>query len=89
MPCAWSLFPGSLAEHTSILEARALLAYMRLCVREGRVSQRLLVVVDSGVVKIAWRKGRSSSRGLNFVLRQLGGVCLASDLYLEVLAMRL
>ena len=77
--------PFRMAEHINIWEAWALLAYVRLCVREGRVSQRLLVIVDSGVVKGAWRKGRSSSRGLNFVLRQWGGICLANDLYLEVL----
>ena len=38
-------------EHTNILEARALLQYVRLCVKEGRVCQRLIVIIDSGVVK--------------------------------------
>ena len=33
-----------------LLEAQALLSYIRLCVREGRVSQRI-IVVDPGVVK--------------------------------------
>jgi hypothetical protein len=72
-------------EHINILEARALLSYVQLCVRERRSGQRLIVVVDSGVVKGAVRKFRSSSRGLNFVLRQLGALCLAYDLYLELL----
>ena len=43
-----------------------------------------MVVIDSGVVKEALRKFRSSSRSLNFVLRQLAGLSLAYDLYLEV-----
>ena len=68
-----------------MLEARGLLAYVKLLVREGRTGQRVIVVVDSGVVKGAVRKFRSSSEGLNFVLRQLAGYCLGADLYLEIL----
>jgi hypothetical protein len=75
----------NIPEHINILEARALLDYVRLCVREKRVSQRIIVIIDSGVVKGAVRKFRSSSKGLNHVLRQLAGLCLACDLYLELL----
>ena len=84
----WSILVASafrVPEHINILEARALLGYVRLCIRERRTSQRLLVVIDSGVVKGAVRKFRSSSHGLNFVLRQLAGLSLAYDLYIELL----
>ena len=77
VPLPWQIvgsIPFRFSEHINVLEARALLSYIRLCVREGRVSERLLVIIDSGVVKGSLRKFRSSSRSLNFVLRQLAGV---------------
>ena len=49
------------------------------------MSARILVVIDSGVVTGALCKFRSSSRGLSFVLRQLAGLSLGFDLYIEVL----
>ena len=69
----WSSLGGSafkIPDHINVLEVRALLAYVKLLVREGRTGQRVIVVVDSGVVKGADRKFRSSSKGLNFVPRQ-------------------
>ena len=75
--------PFRLLVETNVLEG--LLSYIRLCVREGRVSQHIIVVVDSGVVKGAVRKFRSSSRDLNFALRPLAALSLAKDLYAEVL----
>ena len=77
--------PFRIPDHVNIVEARALLVYIRLCVREGRISERILIVIDSGFVKGALRKLRSSSRGLNFVFRQLAGLSLGCDLYIEVL----
>ena len=68
-------FPFRFPAHIEFLEAQGLLSYIRLCVREGWVSQRIIVVVDSGVVKEAVLKFRSSSRGLNFALRQLVRFC--------------
>ena len=84
----WSSLGGfafKIPNHINVLEARALLVYVKLLVREGRAGQRVIVVVDAGVVKGAVRKFRSSSKGLNFVLRQLAGYCLGADLYLEIL----
>ena len=62
-----------------------MLAYIQLCVQQGRTSERILVVNDSGVVKGGLRRFRSSSWGLNLVLRQFAGLSLACDLYIEVL----
>ena len=51
----------------NILEAHALLSYIRLCVREARVVQRSIVVVELGIVKGTVRKCRSSLRGIENV----------------------
>ena len=48
-------------------------------------SQRVIVSVDSGVVKGAVRKFRSSSRRLNSVLRRRAALCLAANVNVEVL----
>jgi hypothetical protein len=68
-----------------VLEAHALFEYVRWCVGQGHVGQRLVIVVDSGVVKSAIRKFRSSSRVLNHVLRRIASLCLCYDIYVEVL----
>ena len=68
--------PFSFPAHINILEAQALLSCIRLCVQEGKVSQRIIVVVDSWVVNGAVRK---------LMLRQLAALSLANDLYIEVL----
>ena len=49
--------PFRLSEHTNVLEVRALLLYIRLCVREGRVRERLLIAFRR--CKGALRKFRS------------------------------
>ena len=72
-------------DHINLLEAMALLTLIaRLC--KSKISHsRVLVLVDSAVLKGAATKGRSSSYRLNTLLRRLTAYLLGYDLYVELL----
>ena len=75
-------------EHINIEEARALLAYVRWNLRsKSRFGHRLLILLDSRVVIGAATKGRSSSRGLNRVIRQLAALCFVGGFVLHLIFM--
>ena len=66
------------------MEGRALLRYVRWILRsKKRFGHRLVVLLDSKVVIGAVTKGRSSSRPLNALLRQLAALCFAGGLVLH------
>jgi hypothetical protein len=69
----------------NLLEAHGLLFHIRWVIKHGYHDTRIVVIVDSGFLKGAVRKFRSSSKALNFILRQMGGLCLGFGIYLEVL----
>ena len=68
--------------HIKVLELVAFFNYLRACVRRpGNHSSRILHVVDSRVASCVIAKGRSSSCKLNRILRRVGALLLASDVY--------
>ena len=69
--------------HINILEESVL---YRLCswIAKGGAPKRLVVLVDSNVVRGATSKGRSSSRGLSPILRRLCSLCVAAAIYFTV-----
>lgn len=69
------------SSHINILE---LSVVVRLAVRLVRlgVSARVVVFVDSNVVKCAAAKGRSSSKALARLLSRLSVLCVIGGLYL-------
>ena len=54
--------------HINVLELLMVWMMLKRLARSGATRQRVLVLVDSGVVKGAGTKGRSSARALNFYL---------------------
>ena len=73
-------------EHISIEEARALLAHVRWILRsKSRFGHRLVILVDGRVVIGAATTGRSSSRCLNRVIRQLTVLCFVGGLVLHLI----
>lgn len=71
--------------HINIEEARALAWSVReRLVRPGELGHRVLHAVDSTAVAGSVRKGRSSSRQLNRVLRKIFGLALGGNLELFV-----
>ena len=87
VPQAWKFFFAfdfKYAAHINVLELLTLLTLVARLARDGLTSKRLIVLVDSYVVKGCATKGRSSSHSLNFLLRKLTGLCLAHDIYLEL-----
>ncbi len=69
------------AEHINALECRAVLLALRWRARQPlRHSGRFLHLVDSRVTMGAIGKGRSGSRSLRHVLRQVASTCLAANL---------
>ena len=69
-------------QHINILELVALSNYLRACVRvPGNHSSRILHVLDSRVASCVIAKGRSSSCKMNRILRRVGALMLASDVY--------
>ena len=67
-----------------ILELSAVVIFISRLVH-GRVrAARVVVLVDSALVKGAGSKGRSSSKALNRLLTKVCGVCLRSDLVMEL-----
>ena len=71
--------------HINIEEAAALVRYVRWLLRAAaRQGHRVVVLIDSRVVLGAAAKGRSSSKGLNRLLRQLAALTFAGDLVLHL-----
>jgi hypothetical protein len=69
-------------QHINVLELVAFYNYIRACCNiADNHSFRFLHVVDSRVVSCVLAKGRSSSSKLNRVLRRVGALLLAGDLY--------
>ena len=88
IPLRWQVVSGfdfKHPAHINILEAIALLTCVFRLAKSGLHSRRVIILIDSGVVKGAATKGRSSSRQLNHVLRKIAGLLFAHDLYLELL----
>ena len=68
--------------HINVLEVRAFVNFLRKSLESGSLARsRFVHVVDSMVAAAVIAKGRSSSKALNFGLRQLAGLCLAGDSY--------
>ena len=67
-------------EHITILETRATFALHRNVARSSR-GMRYFVLPDNTPSMGALAKGRSCSRRLNAVLRRVGALLLAADLY--------
>ena len=75
-------YPWSEAGHINVLEVLAFLNFVRQSTGSGALqSTRFVHVVDSMVASAVVAKGRSSSRTLNFRLRQLAGLLLTADAY--------
>ena len=70
--------------HIILLELTTPVTYIKRVVKQGLRDMRIIVLVDSAVVKGRVTKGRSSARSSNFGLRQLAGYFLAHNLYVEV-----
>ena len=88
MNCDWEVclsrpFTGS--RHINLLELDALIMLVKRLKRQGESDIRIIVAVDSRVVVGAVAKGRSSSRKLNFRLRQLAALSLEMGIYVDLL----
>ena len=66
--------------HNNIQEAKTVLWAVERCVRAGERSAICVIYTDSLVVKGAFDKGRSSSRGLNRMCRRHAALCAAFGL---------
>ena len=87
MPLSWKTCLRHVfrfANHINVLEAQAVLLWLKRIVKQNISGKRILVLIDSAVVKGAVTKGRSSSVILNRVIRQMAGLALSYGLFLEV-----
>ena len=76
---AW---PWQEEQHINVLEAQALLTYMRRKARDlSQRDQRYVHVLDSRVVTAVLAKGRSRSRRLSRIARRIMAVSIAANLY--------
>lgn len=85
IPCHWrwrvAVAYKRTGQHINVLELEAILASLRFRVgRLGDVEQRVVHFSDSQVCISVLVKGRSSSRQLNFVLKKINALVLASGL---------
>ena len=73
--------------HINLKELRAVKAYLRRRARKGPTGsgERIIILCDSRVVVGALGHGRSSSTGMNRMLRQLLPIIIGSHLYPIVL----
>eukprot|EP00438_Fugacium_kawagutii_P005971 Skav202222 [mRNA] locus=scaffold2694:32189:41526:+ [translate_table: standard] len=67
--------------HINVLELSVVLRLVSRLARQ-RVYGRVVVLVDSNVVRCAASKGRSSARSLMKVLRRISALCVVCGLYL-------
>ena len=65
--------------HINIMELSAVVRLVAGCVKKGK-SLRLVILVDSNVLKCASAKGRSSSRALSRILSRLAALCVVGGL---------
>ena len=87
MPLDWQVafrYVFRFQKHINVLEAQAVLIWFKRLAKQRFQNQRVIILVDSAVVKGAVTKGRSGSRVLNKVLRQLAAICLAHNFYCEL-----
>lgn len=81
---AWALesvWEFRVSSHINLLELSAVLRLVHRLVKKGKAC-RVVVLVDSNVVRCAASKGRSSSRALTRLLCRLAALCLAGGIYL-------
>ena len=81
---AWSLesvWEFRVSSHINFLELSAVVRLVQRLVRKGKAC-RVVVLVDSNVVRCAASKGRSSSRALTKLLSRLAALCLVGGVYL-------
>ena len=82
---AWSTvqsYKWQATQHINVLELAAFFNFIKCVVREnGLVGQRFFHVLDSRVSSCVVAKGRSSSTMLNRILRLIGALLLAADIY--------
>ena len=80
----WQLveaWPFKAPHHINILEMAAVLKLVKNLVKK-RLSCRVVVFVDSNVIRCAVNKGRSSSHALSSMLKQLGALAVGGGIYL-------
>ena len=80
----WSLdsvWTFRISAHINVLELSSVLKLVNRLVRAGK-ALRVVVLVDSNVIKCAASKGRSSSRALSRFLVRLAALAVAGGLYL-------
>lgn len=80
----WSLdsvWTFRISAHINVLELSSVLKLVNRLVRAGK-GLRVVVLVDSNVIKCAASKGRSSSRALSRFLVRLAALAVAGGLYL-------
>ena len=75
---------GRECPHINVLELRAVLSLIKKLAARGAHDCRVLVLIDSRVALGALGKGRSSSRQINRVLRQVAALALYTGIVVEV-----
>ena len=75
-----SVWTYRVSSHINILELEAVLRLIHKLVKRG-VSLRLVILIDSNVVRCAASKGRSSSKALSRALSRLAAFCIIGGLY--------
>jgi len=78
-------YPWRVGQHITLLEAHAVLLWLRKLLRHSFAHRRLLHVLDSYVCVATIAKGRSSSIRLNRILRRIAALLLFADLSLHPL----
>ncbi len=73
-------WPFKAPHHINILEMAAVLKLIKLFVRQ-RVSCRVVIFVDSNVIRCSVNKGRSSSHALSSLLKRLGALAVGGGIY--------
>ena len=75
-------YPWKRSEHINVLELRAILQCLEWRARSAAFhSCRFLHLSDSQICLAVLAKGRSSSRKINRLLRKVGALCVALNLY--------
>lgn len=78
-----SVWTFKVASHINVLELSVVVKLAGILVKAGK-SVRVVVLVDSNVVRCAAAKGRSSSRALARALCRLAALCIAGGIYLSI-----
>ena len=83
LSCSWSLlsvWAFRVSSHINLLELSAVLRLVTRLVKKGK-SLRVVILVDSNVVRCAASKGRSSSRALSRLLSRLAALSVVGGLF--------